>query len=85
MLSMVCAQGGGQGSSRVGPSAAGAWRRGRQGPAGLQSQCRLAGGWRGGRRAEGSGLMLSVLSPPPCTLPAAFTAGPARVMLTLLL
>ena len=85
MLSMVCAQGGGQTPPGCAP---GLWGLacGTQGPAGLQ--CAAQAGWR--PRVEdaglrGRGLMLSVLSPPPCALPAAFTAGPARVVLTLLL
>lgn len=85
MLSMVCVQGRGQAPSRWAPRLRGLACRTR-GPAGLQLTSQA--GWRPrveGAGLRGRGLALPELSPPPCALSAAFVAGPACVMLTLLL
>lgn len=66
-----------------GPQGCGAWWAGREDPLAFGAWLRLARVEDMGLR--GQGLRVPALSPKPRTLPAAFEAGPACVVLTLLL
>lgn len=66
-----------------GPQGCGAWWAGREDPLAFSVWLRLAGVEDMGLR--GRGLTVPALSPAPRALPAAFAAGPACVVLTLLL